>query len=92
MQMQNNKTGLFILQTGAGGLSPLILTQYSSQLITGEGEEGNLNVAALNLFGIVFFFPPYFFILNILHFSVQIPGITFLFIICYTPNTEVKET
>lgn len=40
MQMQNNKPGLFILQTGAGGLSPLILTQYSSLLITGDGEEG----------------------------------------------------
>lgn len=69
MQMQNNKTGLFILQTGAGGLSPLILTQYSSQLITGEGEEGNLNVAALNLFGIVFFFFPYFFYFK--HFTFQ---------------------
>lgn len=66
--MQNNKTGLFILQTGAGGLSPLILTQYSSQLITGEGEEGNLNVAVLNLFGIVFF-PPLFFYFK--HFTFQ---------------------
>lgn len=36
MQMQNNKPGLCILQTGAGGLSRLILTQYSSMLITGD--------------------------------------------------------
>lgn len=50
MQMQNNKPGLFILQTGAGGLSPLILTRYSSLLITGGGEEWNLNIAVLNLF------------------------------------------
>lgn len=50
MQMQNNKPGLFILQTVAGGLSPLILTQYSSMLITGDGEEGNLNIALLNLY------------------------------------------
>lgn len=56
MQTQNNKTGLFILQTGAEDLSPQILTQCSSLLITREGAEGNLNAAMLNLFGVVFFF------------------------------------
>lgn len=52
MQMQNNKPGLFILQTRAGGLSPLIF----ALLVTGDGEEGNLNVAVLDLFDTGFFF------------------------------------
>lgn len=50
MQMQNNKPGLFILQTRAGGLSPLIFTLFSSLFVIGDGEEGNLNVAVLDLF------------------------------------------
>lgn len=55
MQMQNNKPGLFILQTRAGGLSPLIFTPFSSQLVTGDGEEGNLYFAVLDLFDTGFF-------------------------------------
>lgn len=51
MQMQNNKPGLFILQTRAGALSPLIF----ALLVTGDGEEGNLNVAVLDLFDTGFF-------------------------------------
>lgn len=51
MQMQNNKPGLFILQTRAGGLSSLIFTL----LVTGDREEGNLSVAVLDLFGTGFF-------------------------------------
>lgn len=55
MQMQNNNPGLFILQTRAGGLSPLIFTPFSSLLVTGDGEERNLNVAVLDLFYTSFF-------------------------------------
>lgn len=90
MQMQNNKPGLFILQTRAGGLSPLIFTSFSSLLVTGNGEEGNLNVAVLDLFGTEFFFLQ-FSTLNILYFSIQILSIVFFFVIRYIPSTKVKE-
>jgi len=71
MQTQNNKTGLFILQTGAEDLSPQILTQCSSLLITREGAEGNLNAAMLNLFGVVFFFSFFLFLFFLKHFTFQ---------------------
>lgn len=90
MQMQNNKPELFILQTGAGGLPPLILTQYSSLLITGDGEEGNLNVGVLNPFDIgvlslIFYFK---------HFTFQCANLRYhipLYNLLHTKHKSLKR-
>lgn len=87
MQIQNNKPGLFILQTRAGGLSPLIFTLFSSLLVTGDGEEGNLNVAVLDLFDVGFFS----LIFYVKHFIFQCSNFGYRIPLCNLLHTKHKS-